>query len=291
LFIRQHAGVRDKNKFVWFADWVIGRQTLNQISDESGYTTRTLSRYFHSCLAKSPVFSVYPSERVNLLIDGTYFTNDLCLILYRDNTIKFTQLYRLTNGELYEELKEDLENLLKLGVQIESITCDGHRALLKAVRKVCRQAVVQRCLVHIQRMCRIWLTASPQSQPGIELRRIVSKLHLIKTITDRDYWIVSLVEWYNQHQDFINEKSFNIESSRYWYKHKMVRRSFMVIKKALPDMFHYLDNPRIPKSTNGLESFFGHLKGNLNIHRGLSHSHRKEFILWYLYLKNKRGGH
>ena len=64
----------------------------------------------------------------------------------------------------------------------------------------------------------------------------------------------------------------------------------MVIKKALPDMFPYIDNPRIPKTTNGLESFFGHLKGNLNIHRGLSHAHRKEFILWYLFLKNKQNG-
>lgn len=31
------------------------------------------------------------------------------------------------------ELAEDLSNLLKLGVQIESITCDGHRSLLKAI--------------------------------------------------------------------------------------------------------------------------------------------------------------
>ena len=71
-----------------------------------------------------------------------------------------------------------------------------------------------------------------------------------------------------------------------WYKHKLVRRSFMVIKKALPDMFHYLDNDRVPKSTNGLESFFGHLKGHLAIHRGLSAKHRKNFIQWHLYFKN-----
>lgn len=290
MFIRQHAGVRDKNRFVWFEDWIIGRQTIEQISKESGYPKRTLIRYFHAYLSKQPVFSIYPSERVNLLIDGTYFNNDLCLVLYRDNTIKFTQLYRLTNGEWYEELKEDLENLLKLGVQIESITCDGHKALLKAIRKVCKHATLQRCLVHIQRMCKIWLTARPQSQAGIELRHICAKLHLIKTADERDYWIVSLFRWHEQHKDFINEKSFNADSSRYWYKHKMVRRSFMVIKKALPDMFRYIDNPRIPKTTNGLESFFGHLKGNLNIHRGLSPAHRKEFILWYLLLKNKQNG-
>lgn len=291
MFIRKHPGVTQKNRFVWFQDWVTGRQTLKQISHKSGYSTRSLSRYFHQYLSVLPVFSVYPSERVNLLIDGTYFNNDLCLVLYRDNTIKFTQLYRLTNGEWYEELKEDLENLLKLGVQIESITCDGHKALLKAIRKACKEVIVQRCLVHIQRMCKIWLTRHPQSQAGLELRRIVSRMHLIRNDSERDYWIVSLVKWHQQHEEFLNEKSFNVDSSRYWYTHKLVRRSFMVIKKALPDMFCYLDNPRIPKSTNGLESFFGHLKGHLNVHRGLSPSHKKEFILWYLYLKNKQSGH
>jgi hypothetical protein len=288
LFIWSNPGVKNKNRFIWFSDWVIGRQTLVQISEESGYSVRSLSRYFHAYLSKSPIFSVYPSERVNLLIDGTYFNNDLCLILYRDNTIKFTQLYRLTNGEWYQELKEDLENLLKLGVKIESITCDGHKSLLKAAHEICSHAKIQRCLVHIQRACRIWLTSRPKSQVGLELKRIVSKLHLINNSLDRDYWIVSLVKWHEEHLEFINEKSFNANTDRYWYKHKMIRRSFMTIKKALPNMFHYLDNPRIPRSTNGLESFFGHLKGHLNVHRGLSTAHKKEFILWYLYLKNKQ---
>jgi hypothetical protein len=32
----------------------------------------------------------------------------------------------------------------------------------------------------------------------------------------------------------------------------MVRKAFVHIRRALPDMFHYLDNPVIPKSTNSL---------------------------------------
>jgi hypothetical protein len=272
---------------VWFEKWVMGRQTIPQISKESGLSVRTLERYFHGYLHEAPVWTVYPSEKVNLLVDGTYFNNNLCLVLYRDNNIKFTQLYRITDGEWYEEMKEDLENLLQLGVQIESITCDGHKALLKAINKVCKSVTVQRCLVHIQRMCRIWLTMHPKSIPGIELRRIVSRLHLIENIEQRDYWIVDMVKWHERHQDFINEKSVNWSTQRYWYKHKHVRRSFTVIKKALPNMFHYLDNARIPKSTNSIESFFGHLKGHLNIHRGLSREHRKNFIKWYLHFKNR----
>lgn len=231
--------------------------------------------------------SVYPSERVNLLIDGTYFNDDLCLILYRDNTIKFTQLYRLTDGEWFEELSEDLANLLQLGVQIESITCDGHKAVLKAIKHVCPQVTLQRCLVHIQRMCLIWLSSRPKSEAGKELRKIVSQLHLIEDTLQRDYWLMSLLKWHDTHKDYIREKSINPETGRYWYTHKMIRRAFMAIKRALPDMFRYLENKRIPKSTNGLESFFGHLKGHVNVHRGLSRLHRRQFIQWYLYLKNK----
>lgn len=280
--------MKDSNRFIWFNKWIDGRQTLEQISAVSGYSISTLKRHFHQYLERPPQWSVNPSERVNLLIDGTYFKNNVCLIIYRDNNIKFTQLYRLSTGEWYEEIKEDLENLLKLDVQIESITCDGHKAILKAIKKSCKHVTVQRCLVHIQRMCRIWLTMRPQSSAGKDLRLIISQLHRIHTSLERDYWIVRLVRWHESHQNFINEKSYHLETSRYWFKHKLVRRSFMVIKKALPDMFHYLENPRIPKTTNGLESFFGHLKNNLTVHRGLSNKHRKNFIRWYLFFKNKK---
>jgi transposase-like protein len=222
-----------------------------------------------------------------LLIDGTYFKGNLCLVVYRDDAIKFTQLYRLTDGEWEEEIKEDLKNLLSLGVQIESITCDGHRAILNAARKVCKGVVIQRCIVHIQRMCKIWLTQNPQSFAGLELLNMIRTLHKINDREQWGYWIVSLIQWYEKHKDFINEKSFNPLTGRFWYTHKMLRRSFITIKRALPNMFQYLDNLRIPKSTNGLESYFGHLKDNLSIHRGLSYQHRKNFIKWYLYFRNK----
>jgi len=287
LYTHTNKAVSLSNRFTWFKLWVSGRQTIRQLQKVSGYSQRTLKRYFYQYLSKAPVFNVKPSEKVNLLIDGTYFGNNLCLILYRDNTVKYTQLYRLTDGEWFEEIKEDLDNLLKLGVQIESITCDGHKALLKAIRKVSSQIILQRCLVHIQRMCRIWLTIRPKSQAGSDLRLLVNKLHQIRNYQQRDYRIVSLVKWHKLYEEYLKQKSYSEQTGRYWYKHRMVRRSFTVIKKALPDMFHYLDNEKIPKSTNGLESFFGHLKSHIIVHRGLSTDHRKSFIKWYLYFKNQ----
>jgi AraC-like DNA-binding protein len=287
LFTNTKTSISKSNRFVWFEKWIIGRRTITQLSKESGYSARTLKRYFNDYLSKPPRLSIYPSEKVNLLIDGTYFSNGICLVLYRDATIKFTQLYRLTDGEHYTEIKEDLENLLALGVQIESVTSDGHKSILKAFKTAIPEAIIQRCLVHVQRDCKIWLTKHPKSFAGYDLKQITSKIHSITSHYELSFWLLELYNWHEAYKEYINEKSHNPETGRYWYTHKMVRRSFMTIKRALPNMFHYLDNPKIPKSTNSIESFFGHMKGHLNIHRGLSYKHRKQYIIWYLYLKNK----
>ena len=208
------------------------------------------------------------------------------MVLYRDNNIKATQIYRITDGEWFEEISEDIQNLLDLGILIESVTCDGLSNIIKAVKKISPDTIVQRCIVHIQREALTWLTRKPKSMAGIELRKIVRRLHLVKNQDDWGYWIVSIDKWYETYKDFVNEKTYHPDSKRYWFTHKSVRRSFVHIKRALPNMFHYLDNIHIPKSTNGLESFFGHLKQNISIHRGLSKEHYRNYIKWYLYFKS-----
>ena len=64
------------------------------------------------------------------------------------------------------------------------------------------------------------------------------------------------------------------------------REDVFVYQKGFANMFTFLQNPNISKTTNGIESFFGHLKSNLNIHWGLTKSRRKKFIEWYLFYKN-----
>ncbi len=52
---------------------------------------------------------------------------------------------------------------------------------------------------------------------------------------------------------------------------------------ALPDMFHYLDDPHISKTTNGLEGYFSRLKSHYRQHRGLSPRKRPNYFAWYFY--------
>lgn len=288
FFCNSRQDIRLSNRFIWFERWILGKQTLRQLSTHSGYSERSLRRWFDDYLGRYPEWEIRRSEKLNLMIDGTFFANKVCLVLYRDNNVKATILYRLTDGEWEDELREDLENILSLGVQIESVTTDGARSIIKAVRKSCPEAIVQRCTVHVQRECLIWLTRNPQSNAGRELRRIVCRLN---SITDRlqwGYWVVDLVRWEERHREYLNQKTIpDDDPRRAWFTHKMVRKAFVHIRRALPDMFHYLDNPAIPKSTNSLESFFGHLKQNISLHRGLSKVHYQNYVKWYLYLRNQ----
>lgn len=79
-------------------------------------------------------------------MDATYFSS-FCLVAYQDDLDGYTQLIRFTDGEHFEEIKEDLDNLIKLGVRLESITTDGHKSVLKAIKKSLPEVVIQRCLV------------------------------------------------------------------------------------------------------------------------------------------------
>ena len=100
--------------------------------------------------------------------------------------------------------------------------------------------------------------------------------------------IIAFNYWYSKYKGIIEEKVYRKHSGRWWYKHRQLRRSAISIQNAIPDLFHFIQTPDIPKSTNGIDSYFGHLKTNLKIHRGLSAVNKKSFILWFLHMKSLR---
>jgi hypothetical protein len=276
-----------RNRFIWFRKWILERQTFKTISRDSGLSTDTLQRLFYTFLKRSPKVRILKRSNVHLRLDATYF-EQFCMLCYQDHDDGYTQLIRFSDGEHFAEIKEDLDNLIKLGVHIESITTDGHKSILKAIKKSLPDVMVQRCLVHIQRMCLLWLTRFPKHIAGIELKQLVLMLLRIKTHNDRIYWTRELALWDEHHRVYLQEKTINEQTGRYWYKHKLIRRSYLTIKRALPNMFHYLANPLIPNTTNGIEGFFSHLKNHLDLHRGLTLKHRIDFIKWYVYLSNDK---
>jgi len=285
-FTDRRSHITGKNKFVWFREWIVGKQTITRLSERSGYSVRHLKSYFYSQLPKCPVWHIQRREKVNILIDGTYFSNKVCLVVYRDANIKMTLLYRLTDGERFRELKEDLRNIIRLGIEIESVTCDGAANILKAVREVCPEAILQRCTAHIAREVENWITRKPQSQAARDLLDLTKLMNRVETQPEAQLWIRAFIDWYRKYETYIEEKSVDETTGRWWYTHKMLHRSMTHIKRALPNMFNYSLCDNIPKTSNSIESFFGHLKDNMRVHRGLSEDHFKDFVKWYLFFNS-----
>lgn len=91
------------------------RQTYKTLTRDSGYSKDTLQRTFYAILEQAPKIKIIQRNNVNLRMDATYFEK-FCLVCYQDNFDGYTQLIRFTDKEDYFEMKEDLENLIKLGI-------------------------------------------------------------------------------------------------------------------------------------------------------------------------------
>jgi AraC-like DNA-binding protein len=262
------------------------RQVYRFLVRDSGMSESSLQRLFKRFLSKAPLVAIKPKHKTHLLIDGTYFPNGLCLILYYDHDIRYVQLYRHTDEERFKEIYEDLMNLKKLGVSVYSITCDGHKSILKAIKKAYPGVIVQRCIVHIKRQVKNQLSAGPKTIQGALLLQLSKQITRIKTQEECGLWLLAFKQWCDEHEVYVKQVSYNLESKRYWYTHKNLHAAYSLLINAIPNMFHYLNDNEIPATTNRLENYFGHLKDKLTLHRGLRIQAKRNFIKWYLHFKN-----
>ena len=259
------------------------RMTIDEIAKQKKCSVSTIQRLFKNYLNNPPVPKVKENNNCHLIIDGTYHS-DFCLINYFDADLKHIQYYEIIKDENYRDFESGLKLLKAAGIIIASITSDGHRQLIMAVKEVFPGMTHQRCIVHVQRMALNYLTKFPKSDAGKKLRIIVKDLHKINTHEERKNWIDRFRHWEFEHHEFIHERKKEYASNS-WHAHPEIRKVRSVVNNALPNLFYYLDDKQIPKSTNGLECRFSYLKNNLRIHRGLSKKNRRNFVLWYNFFK------
>ena len=288
MFTTRRADVSRSNRFVWFRKWVLGKRTLEALSEESGNSERQLRRWFSEYLESVPEWKVPRRKGVHLLIDGTWLPDGRCVVVYRDYDRKSILYYRFGDDESEYEISADLVMFREIGVTISSFTTDGSENIIRAIKYTHPHTIRQRCLVHIERECLSWLTQHPRTSAGITLRRLVRQINSIRTNNDRIFWLRELDRWHEEYGEFIRQQSVNIETGEMSYTHDKVRKAYVHLRRAIPNMFKFIEHPDVPKNTNALESFFGHLKDNLRIHRGLSYEHKINFIKWYFFFSNEK---
>ena len=165
------------------------------------------------------------------------------------------------------------------GLDPVSCTVDGNPQAIKVLRKVWPEIVIQRCLVHIQRQGLMWCRRYPRAVNTRRLRDIFLKVTHIRTKEERDEFLELIIQWEQEYGQYIGAQP---EKGRVFSD---IKRARSMLLKALPDMFHYLDDSNIPFSTNGLESYFSRLKGHYRQHRGLPKKKLNSYFNWYLSLR------
>lgn len=273
--------VVQRNRLSWLKHW-LGGSTIAAIAGSSRRHSRTIKRSLHWWLDHTPEPQPIRNPSCHLIIDATWFKRTHCLLVYWDHLKQRVQWWRYTTGENGLEIAQDLISLRDKGVVCASITSDGGKGLNLAVNLVYPDIPHQRCLVHVQRQALAWLTRHPQTIPGQQLKPFIQKLAQIKTRKQAHQWTQAILSWEQRWNTFLKQRTYFPGTRRWWYTHRSLRKVRALLIHALPDLWHYLDDPSVPKTSNGLEGRFGSLKNHYRQHRGLSPERRQGYLAWYL---------
>ena len=127
----------------------------------------------------------------------------------------------------------------------------------------------------------MWCRHKPKRPDAKKLRKIFLKVTNIKNDKERNYFIKYLIDWEQEYGKHIKDQP---ERGRVFSD---LKRARSMLLKAIPNMFHYLDNPNIPTTTNGLEGYFSRLKAHYRNHRGLQKTKRRDYFKWYFFFRPK----
>jgi hypothetical protein len=83
------------------------------------------------------------------------------------------------------------------------VICDGNFGIIKAARRLWKNARIQRCLVHIARDAERKLGKRSPLEMNHAFRRHIKKLHCVDTIRKSEIWLDKFDELYNRHKEFI----------------------------------------------------------------------------------------
>ena len=287
LFSARRKEISKSNRFIWFKKWVLGKMTVEDIAEISGYSSRQLHRWFDEYLDEYPTWHINTNTPIFLLIDGTYYCGH-CLIVYRAENLKRTIYYRFTRSEDDDEIASDLMNIRSMGYNVIGITTDGGDNIIRAVEYVYPDVPRQRCMVHVQRECLSSITLHPRTPEGRMLKSLIMSLNDIRTHNDMMWWLSRYNLWVEENEEYVCEKACLPNSTRTYFVRNDLRKAYVHLRRAIPNLFEFIKHPGLPKTTNALESFFGHIKDQLRLHRGLSETRVDNFIKWYLYFNDEK---
>lgn len=264
-----------------FALWITEGYSVRQLIDIGRHGVWKLNQIKKYWLERTPGQSVFDYSRIKYLqFDGTYFKHENCLMVLMDNLTSKVIAYKYYYRENYESAYQMFQEMMDRGLQPVAITIDGNPSVIRALKAIWPDIIIQRCITHIQRQGLSWLRRYPKLEASKELREILLTITAVKDERGEKVFIKDFGRWEKRYGRFV----LSLPSRDKVYGD--LQRTRSLILHALPNMFHYLDDQCIAATTNKLEGYFSRLKEIYRKHRGLSKKHRQNYFAWYINFKN-----
>lgn len=257
--------MRLNSEDIWFK-YSSKKQTYQELAEEFGCSVRTIQRHIQKARKAEP--KPLPAV-VNIIMDTTHFKRRFAVLILMDSLSKQPVYSRFIPAEKNIYYVEAIDELIKKGIKIQSITCDGRRGLLNAYPQI----PTQMCHFHQIGRAIFYLTKKPKSEAGQALLKLSYHLksHTKETFGE------ALKQWLKAYSEFFNERS-DVNPKR--FKHRTLRSAYWSLKRNMEYLFIYQEYAtlNIPRTTNRLESFFKEMKSKLSAHAGLSDNNKMMFL-------------
>lgn len=286
--IRSRTDIGRKADYELFVRWLTSGRHLEDIARETRLSVRSLWSHFQPFWPVQPLPKTIQYSPQILVVDGvSVVKRNLMTLIAQDPFARQPVGWIFTPRESYSSWCIFFNELKKQGVYPAFLVCDGQRGLLKAIHEVWPDTVIQRCLIHIIRQARTWLTQKPKTRAGCELLILVRLLTTVTTEAQEIIWTKAYEEWRQKHTSFLKEKTRHpAHNKKWWYTHRRMRAVRSLLTNSLPYIFTFIDHPQVPKTSNHVEGGINsRIKDLLRIHRGLRPHHQQIMIAWFLATK------
>lgn len=267
---RKRKDVTKRHRQYEMEKWLEGKQTLKDLSSRYHRTRQTLWKDFHPFfnLNSEPVI---PSDLKikRLILDGTYIhSHSLCALVAID---EFDRVFwRFAPYESFKVWYLFLSRFPKP----EVVVMDGQKGLFAAAKYLWPDVKVQRCQFHVVSFTMQYLGRRPRDEAAKTLLSILYELKYVKTYSDKEKWILLLRAWEYHNGDKLNERN---EIGRFQYPR--LRSARLIIRRALPYVFTFLDYPGTPTTTNLVEGWVNAaIAEAIRLHRGLRAYEKKTLV-------------
>jgi len=271
----------------WFLKYISEGYSARQIANQSWREEHFVRNDIQQRLDENKIYyidEVFENSR-HLMVDGYVLPWGGILLVYYAFTIKKVVWFSITQKEDKNSIVHDLKILKdSFRYDITAFVVDGGQSILAAVHEVYPQAVIQRCLVHIQRQVFNYVSRNPKTAAGKDLVKIMN----YSVLSNPDIFPEAFEMWKTEYFEFLIEKSVSREGKRF-FTHTSLRKAIRHIENALPNMYRFVLDSGIEKTTNKLEWYFGVLTNEwINEHKWLSPKRLHSFVALWIYFRNNR---